>query len=170
MPATPKRAGRTPRPGTRFLADVLAENIRGFRSLRQLSQEDLAARMRVLGHDWVRPTVSTIERAQRNVTVDELLGLALILDAGFGDLLSPRGPAREREAAPLDVGVGTPMTSELAEYLIRGWARAAITFNAKGQPTGWKYSPPTEAPGDLAVLEGVMKATGAAKTRRKAQE
>jgi len=54
----------------------------------------MAARMRALGHEWSRQTVSDVERSVRNVTVDELLGLALVLGTPISELLDPRGVLR----------------------------------------------------------------------------
>jgi transcriptional regulator with XRE-family HTH domain len=61
--------------------------------------------MRSLGHEWSRQTVSDIERNVRNVTVDELLGLALVLGTPVSELLDPRGVLR---AVPATVDAGDP--------------------------------------------------------------
>src|SRR5438876_11910658 len=89
--ATGKRAGRQPEAGARFRSDAVAENVRAMRGARGLSQGDLAERMKAEKFDWRQATVSEIERGARNVTVDELLGLALILEATPADLLDPAG-------------------------------------------------------------------------------
>jgi transcriptional regulator with XRE-family HTH domain len=88
---TPERAGRAARPGSRFLSDALAANVRAFRARRRFNQDDVAERMGWLGHRWIRVTVSEVERARRNLSVDELLGLALVLDATPQELLDPTG-------------------------------------------------------------------------------
>lgn len=101
MPApTPRRAGRRPPEGARarFVEDVLAANVRGFRLLRDLEQADVAERMNNLGHRWTPATVSEVERGRRNVTVPELLALVLALQASVDQLLDPRGP--ERRSGP----------------------------------------------------------------------
>jgi transcriptional regulator with XRE-family HTH domain len=89
MRATPKKRGKTAALGSRFLSDVVADNVRALRALRRLSQTELAKRMGQLGHKWTRATVSDVERAGRNVTVDELLGLALALTVSVPELLDP---------------------------------------------------------------------------------
>ncbi len=88
MPIPPRRAQKV---GTKFLSEALADNARQIRGLRKLSQDDVAERMTALGHTWSRQTTSDVERNLRNVTVDELLGLALVLGAPIGQLLDPRG-------------------------------------------------------------------------------
>jgi transcriptional regulator with XRE-family HTH domain len=104
VPATPKRAGRTAKPGSRFLSEVLADNVHAIRSLQRLSQEDLADRMQKFGEDWSRATVGQIERYDRTVNVDELGHLALALGVTIGQLLDPTGPGHHREEK-LDVGL-----------------------------------------------------------------
>jgi hypothetical protein len=54
-------------------------------------QEQVAARMRDLGHNWVQQTVSEVERARRRVTATELFSLTLVLGATIGDLFDPIG-------------------------------------------------------------------------------
>lgn len=56
-----------------------------------LEQEHVAARMRDLGHRWVKQTVSEVERGNRRVTAAELVSLAVVLGAPIADLLDPRG-------------------------------------------------------------------------------
>lgn len=72
--------------------------------MRGLKQEDLAARMRHLRHDWSRATVSEVERSGRNVTVDELASLAIILGVAPGEPLDPEGLG-----VALDLGMTGPL-------------------------------------------------------------
>ncbi len=85
-------------------SDALAANLRAYRLLRQLTQDGLAAQMTSLNHGWGRSTVSAVEGRTRNVTVDELFGLALCLGVTIGQLLDPEGPDRSRRLS-LDVGL-----------------------------------------------------------------
>jgi transcriptional regulator with XRE-family HTH domain len=99
MPArTPGADERQPPEGSRFASDVLAGNLRGYRVLRGLEQTDVAERLATFGHRWSRQTVSDIERGRRNVTVDELLALCLVLRGSISRLLDPRGPEGRRSA------------------------------------------------------------------------
>jgi transcriptional regulator with XRE-family HTH domain len=94
MPAqTPRAAGGTAPKGTAYVADILAANVRGYRRLRGLEQDDVAGRMQTLGHVTWRPvTVSEVERGLRNVSVTELVDLVVVLGATIEQLLDPRGP------------------------------------------------------------------------------
>lgn len=138
--ATPKRAGKQPRTGSRYPADVLADNVRAYRKLRGLSQEQLGEKMADLGHGWTAGIVGFVERGDRNVTVDELLGLALVLGFPFGKLLDPSGvlglypgavvdEAGVEEPAPtgLDVGLRAPLTFGMASAWLAGVVAAGVT-------------------------------------------
>jgi transcriptional regulator with XRE-family HTH domain len=104
MPATPKRAGRTPKPGSQFPSQVLASNLRLLRALHGFSQEEVAETMRRLGHDWSQTTVSQVELGARHVNTDELYALALTLSAYVAELLSPVfSPRLKRELSIIDV-------------------------------------------------------------------
>ncbi len=60
---------------------------RARRRLLELSQEEVADAMRLLGHPtWTRATVSEVERGGRTVGVSELVGLANALHASPRDL------------------------------------------------------------------------------------
>jgi transcriptional regulator with XRE-family HTH domain len=76
--------------------EAVADNVRAFRQLRGMDQADLARRMYSLSMSWSRVTVSEVERGQRNVTVAELLKLALALGTTMEQLLDTRGPERIR--------------------------------------------------------------------------
>jgi transcriptional regulator with XRE-family HTH domain len=134
MPATPRRAGREAPKGSRYPSEIVADNIRDHRSLRRVSQQQLADEMSRLGHGWWRATVSEVERAGRAVTVDELVALALALGVTVADLLDPAGPAGTRDAG---MYVGEVAYPEGARYLIPGLAQivarsaAPVEFRAE---------------------------------------
>jgi transcriptional regulator with XRE-family HTH domain len=71
--------------------DVLARNLRGFRSRRGVGQDLLAARMRALGFTaWRSSTVAKAEQGQRRITVEEVLGLADAIGVTMRQLLAPQ--------------------------------------------------------------------------------
>jgi transcriptional regulator with XRE-family HTH domain len=78
------------------MAETVADNVRGFRQLRGIDQAVLARRMELLSISWRQVTVSEVEREHRNVTVPELLALAIALGTTIEQLLDPRGPERIR--------------------------------------------------------------------------
>ncbi len=84
-----------------------------------------------LGHGWGRSTVSAVESRSRNVTVDELFGLALSLGVMLGELLDPAGPDKGRRLR-LDVGLRAPdggHPQPLAPRLARLWASSQAVLS-----------------------------------------
>lgn len=75
------------------VAETVAGNIRAYRQLRGLEQAALAQRMQTIGIPWRQATVSEVERNRRDVTITELLGLALTLNATVEQFVDTRGPA-----------------------------------------------------------------------------
>jgi transcriptional regulator with XRE-family HTH domain len=127
--------GRTPA-GLGRPSDALAANLRAYRLLRNLTQDGLAARMTHVGHGWGRSTVSAVEGRTRNVTVDEMFGLALSLGVTIGQLLDPEGPDRTRRLS-LDVGLrvaddGRPQPVE--PLLARLWASSRAVMRLSEDP------------------------------------
>lgn len=107
-----------PRSGRRFLGDALAANVAAYRkaAVPPMRQQDLADRMTLLGHPWTQAVASMTETATRNVTVDELLALAVALGVTPAELLDPGGitGTDERDADLWDLTV-------LAPRLARSW-------------------------------------------------
>jgi transcriptional regulator with XRE-family HTH domain len=129
---SPRPAGRGPyvkgsRRTTQGLgrpSDALAENLRAYRLLRRMTQDELASRMSHLCHGWGRSTVSAVESKSRNVTIDELFGLAVSVGVTIGELLDPTGPDHRRPLS-LDVGLRDADGGDsepLAPPLARLWA------------------------------------------------
>jgi transcriptional regulator with XRE-family HTH domain len=123
--ATPKqrlRAGRGQEaaPGATYQAEALAENVRAWRLVRDLTQEELAAGMKARGHEWSAGTVGFVERGDRTVSVDEYVSLAIALDVGTpGALLDVRGIDGRRRVS-LDYGVGFTLPPAIAGPWLRG--------------------------------------------------
>lgn len=87
--------------GVTAISVVLGDNIRAYRSVKKMEQEELAEKMRGYLHPWRRTTVSEVERAHRNVTIMELLTLVLILRVSVEELLDPSGPGGRRDRLAL---------------------------------------------------------------------
>lgn len=104
---------------------ALAANVRAYRILRHMTQDELGLRMTDLGHDWGRSTVSAVERRNRNVTTDELFGLALCFGATIGGLLDPTGPDHSRNLS-FDVGLESPLLIEPGVAQL--WAASRIVM------------------------------------------
>jgi hypothetical protein len=122
--STPKKAGRKAPKGARFLEDVLARNIRGYRTVQDLDQAELGRRMAALGLGWDAGVVGFVERGDRNVTLSELLGLMLVLGKTFGELMNPKGvdgSIRDK------VDVGFP-SGPLGPEMVRDWLGGDVRF------------------------------------------
>jgi transcriptional regulator with XRE-family HTH domain len=72
---------------------ALASNVRRFRKERELSQEQLAARI-----DVEQTTISLIENKRANPTLAVLEKLARALDVGLPDLFEPPPRIRRSKA------------------------------------------------------------------------
>ena len=68
-------------------SEILAVNIRLFRRMLDFNQEDLGDLMADFG--WTRQTVTEVERLNRRVYVDELVGLTTALETSINALLAP---------------------------------------------------------------------------------
>ena len=97
--------------------DVIARNARAVRARRQLDLRNVEARMRALGYEkWHRGILGKIERGERRLLAEELLGLAYALDTSVEALMVPAvdergyiklgdGPVHMRHAAARVQGV-----------------------------------------------------------------
>jgi transcriptional regulator with XRE-family HTH domain len=122
--STPKRANRQASEGSRFLEEVLAANVRGYRLVQGMDQAELARRMAALGHRWDAGTVGFVERGDRNVTVSELLGLMLALGKTFAELVDPTGVDG---SVRLKVDIGFP-EGPIYPPMIRDWLHGDVRF------------------------------------------
>ncbi len=127
MPATPKRQGREPQLGSVFLSDVLADNIRAARSRDRRSQEDLAERMRTMGFDWSRATVSQVERSGRSVSLDEFFALAIALGVTPSELVTGHNVEH------VDLGVSRSVPPNLVRLWLAGRLRVFLNDRQGGR-------------------------------------
>jgi transcriptional regulator with XRE-family HTH domain len=98
-----------------------------------------------LGHRWVRVTVSEVERGRRNLTVDELLGLALVLDATLEELLDPMGIEGD-DWRMLDYG-SAAIPPERAREWLRSEVRIGLLDDGR-----FRIAPATREPTSTAGL------------------
>jgi transcriptional regulator with XRE-family HTH domain len=80
---TEKRKIRKP---SKRLLKVLSQNIRAFRKIKSLSQEELADMCKL--H---RTYIGSVERGERNVTLSTLEAIATVLGVSVPKLLTERG-------------------------------------------------------------------------------
>lgn len=143
---TPPRIEGESSAAHQFLAEALADNLRAARSHQRLTQPAVAERMRALGHrTWSANTVSHVERAQRSISLYELVSLGLVLEASLQELLEPR--------RRVDVGTDESLTAAAVSWLLDG-LRPLIEWRGDGsfdivgadypRPRRFRSVPPTD--------------------------
>lgn len=142
-------------------SDALAANVRAYRVLRHMTQEDLAARMTHLCHRWGRSTVSAVEGRSRNISVDELFGLAASFGVSIGQLFDPTGPDHSRRLS-FNVGVAdrsVPRSVEPDFAQLWGASRAVVRLSHDGKEFALEIA-------DELPVEAQRKLDGLTKERR----
>lgn len=66
-------------------SNIIGGNIRAFRQKLHLSQEEISARLQVLGVDMSRSTYSKIEAGLRHISVEEIEAIRSILKMDYSD-------------------------------------------------------------------------------------
>ena len=113
---------------------LVAENLRAARVARGWSQARLAEEMSRAGADWTRGVCAYAESGRRNITVDDLLALAIVFSTTPAYWLIP--PSRAFEDGPPNVRAGD--TEVPALWLV---ATAAAGDAAPPLETAWELSP-----------------------------
>ena len=131
MSGVPAQRRRPPHEGSFYLSQIVGRRLKEARRLHGLSQEELADRMERLGHIWVRQTVSQVEKAERNLTVDELISVAVAVEASLAYLLSPAAPTNPLRREPVDIGG--------PDALNRRALTGLYGFNWNPTPQAWTY-------------------------------
>jgi transcriptional regulator with XRE-family HTH domain len=66
---------------------TLGENIRKWRNVKSMTQEQLSAQLQVRGCDISRGTLAKIEAGIRHVSIKEISTIRTVLDVSYEDLL-----------------------------------------------------------------------------------
>jgi transcriptional regulator with XRE-family HTH domain len=119
----------------------------GLRANRRLGQDDVAQRMKTLGHDWTRTTVSEVEGAGRGLRVEELLSLSIAIGVPLADLLDPTTGSRSQN---VDIGP-RPMAATMAAAWIRG--RAIVSMVSEGD---WHLRFEQATPPQVSYMAGAI--------------
>jgi len=121
-------------------AEVLTRNIRAARSRTGLDQADVVERMRALGYGtWHRQTMGKVERTERRVTTEEILGLSLALETSIVALLAPSPDDKS-----IELPGGQPIEILSVQRLINGFNDNAV---------GWKGNTPVFTHGRFPAAE-----------------
>jgi transcriptional regulator with XRE-family HTH domain len=106
--------------------------------LLRLTQDEVAERMRSLGHStWSRATVSEIERYGRSLSVDELVSLAAVFSIGVSSMLDPLGPGLPGldSRGQMDFGGPRPIPPFTAMHWVRD--EIYISLTPEGSDIDW---------------------------------
>lgn len=95
------------------LQTVITENMRRIRAERGLLQEDIAMAARWVGLMWSSVTVTQIESGSRQLNLDEVLLLPLVLKCSFKDLLKT-----EKDSDRIQLGYNTVLEASTVRALV----------------------------------------------------
>lgn len=70
--------------------NLIGDNVKKYRKLRKMSQQDLSNKMELMGVYVCRGSVSRIEDKSRTVTDIELYALATVLEVSVNDLFNQK--------------------------------------------------------------------------------
>jgi transcriptional regulator with XRE-family HTH domain len=88
--------------------EILAANVRSARTRRHITQTSLARRMTRLGYRWHFQTVGAVERGERRLAADELLGLSVALETPMSVLVYRSPQDEELVSLPSGLRVALP--------------------------------------------------------------
>lgn len=111
----------------RLLSEVLRDNVRKYRLLRDLSHAEMAEAMQEFGFNWKPSTVAFVEGGRRQVKFDELPALSIVLHVTIPEVLDPSGPDK-LNTAPFVYSVEPyrEMDATPARVWIRGRLRLGL--------------------------------------------
>jgi transcriptional regulator with XRE-family HTH domain len=95
------------------LQTVITENMRRIRADRGLLQEDIAMAARWVGLMWSSVTVTQIESGSRQLNLDEVLLLPLVLRCSLKDLL-----ATDKDSDKIQLGYNTVLDASTVRALV----------------------------------------------------
>jgi transcriptional regulator with XRE-family HTH domain len=118
-------------------AATVRRRVRELRKAHDWTAERLAEEMAKAGFGWTRQTVTNMETGRRSLGIDELVGLAAVLDValihllvppypsplwgGDGDSRSPDDPNEPNDNAPYQVTPELMVPCWRARQFVRGW-------------------------------------------------
>jgi transcriptional regulator with XRE-family HTH domain len=73
------------RPVESPLAPLIAGNVKRFRKAENASQDAVAIRMQLMGFPWTRAAVAALETGRKEVSIEELIGLAAVFQRPLAD-------------------------------------------------------------------------------------
>ncbi|MBA2274912.1 MAG: helix-turn-helix transcriptional regulator [Actinobacteria bacterium] len=143
------------------LQDLLARNLRRVRRERGWSQAALAGRAQIVGLSWSRSTVADAEARRRDITVEDLVLLPIILEVDLLELVTDEAPWDE--VPWVEVG-DTRLTSTALKKLLtgkRGKVSVGEIESLAAVAEGWRFR--IESPEGKVSYSGVRGPTETAK-------
>lgn len=145
---------RDPHPEARYPSQFVGDRVGEWRRVKNISQEEVAERMQTLGHtSWYRQTVAQVESAARNLTVDELVSLAIALECTVADLFSTATLGDrwlDEDEQVVDLGLSEPMPRP-ALAAVLGFSHS---FGPEVSTPSYTWSDPFEPP---RLLYGIRR-------------
>lgn len=139
---------------------IVGRSVRSARTARDLSQEQVAERMRALGFTgWLRQTVGQVERGRRRLIVDEVLALSFAVETTVAELIMP---AADEEVVELPSGQAVSVA--VIRHSIRGnraaearWRGDTLILPPPGEPFASEAGPEVRLSALAARLEAVER-------------
>ncbi len=78
--------------------DLLGRNIRRIRLEHHLTQEDMVAKMQLLGSPLSRSTLSIIEMGKGNVYASDLVAMQKVFQVDYAEFFQDISPARQSKS------------------------------------------------------------------------
>lgn len=113
---------------------AVSDAITHYRQLRELTIDELAHVLSMLGHPIPADALAEMERRARPVTVDDLVAIAFVLDTTPLVLLSHIPIDMPEPEGPLATGI----PSDVDQTELRAWLEGRTTLDRQSRVSWWK--------------------------------
>ncbi|MFM9595801.1 helix-turn-helix domain-containing protein [Streptomyces scabiei] len=161
---------RRPRPAAQYgpTAEAVAENVKRLRERRSMTIYSLSGALEKVGRPITPSAIAKIERQQRQVNVDDLAALAVVLGVSPSALLLPLDDSAETTIA---VTGGGSVTADVAWDWMDGKrplriyghdiGEARLEYELYGRPAGRRGRLPLRGAKDVADVTEWLRDSGA---------
>lgn len=102
---------------------LIAANVRAARAHAGLTQDEVAARMRVLGYGWTQGVVGHVESGRKNLLSCDILAVAVVLETTVAALMAP-----SPDGSPVDLGGGWQISAVSARNRAYGMGDPSVRW------------------------------------------
>lgn len=113
---------------------AVSDAITHYRQLRELTIDELAYVLLMLGHPISAGALAEMERCTRSVTVDDLVAIAYVLDTTPAVLLSHIPIDMPEPEGPFATG----LPSDVDQTELRAWLEGKTTLDHQSRVSWWK--------------------------------